>query len=87
VIANDKEVFTVTQSGSKYFKLKINTQTGEVVKKGDENNNQATQVPQSEIDSITENQGFKFVGVILQAQTNPTCIYFVHAGTAYRVCF
>jgi hypothetical protein len=87
LILYDKEVFTMSQGGSKYFKLKINTQTGDVVEKEDENKTQATMVPQSEIDSISENQGFKFIGVLLQAQTNPTCIYFVHAGTAYKVCF
>ena len=34
----------------KYLKLKINTETGEIVKKTDEDGNPATEVTQQEID-------------------------------------
>ena len=77
----------MTQGGSKYMKIKINTQTGEVVKVRDENNNKATKVDPTEIEQISQAQGFKHVALILYAQSNPRCVYYVYGGDYYRLCF
>jgi hypothetical protein len=76
----------MTKSGSKYFKIKINTETGEIVKKVDENNNPATQVTQQEMDQIYQNQGFKHVATILHSHSSPGCAYIVIGGWAFRIC-
>ena len=76
----------MAKGGSKYFKLKIDTDTGEIVKKEDENNIAATEVPQQEIDQIYQNQGFKHVATILHTHASPGCIFIIIGGKAFRLC-
>ena len=62
----------MTKSGSKYFKIKIDTDTGDVVKKADEKNIQATEVTPEELEQIHQSpNGFKHVGTILHAHSSP----------------
>ena len=77
----------MTKSGSKYFKLKIDTQTGKDVKKVDENNTEATEVTQAEIDQIYQGQGFKHVGTLLHTHASPGCVYYIRGGKAYKICY
>jgi hypothetical protein len=76
----------MTKGGSKYFKIKIDTDTGEIVKKVDENNNPATQVTQQEMDQIYQNQGFKHVATILHAHSSPGCVFLNIGGWAFKIC-
>jgi hypothetical protein len=76
----------MTKGGSKYFKIKIDADTGEIVKKVDENNNPATQVTQQEMDQIYQNQGFKHVATILHTHSSPGCVYVKIGGWAYKIC-
>jgi len=77
----------MTQGGSKKIKIKLKTQTGELEKITDEKNNQATQVDPTEIQQIYDGQGFKYLGVVLQAQTNPMCVYYYYRGVYWKICF
>ena len=77
----------MSKSGSKYMKIKINTETGEVVKIRDENNNKATKVDPTEMEQISQSQGFKHVGTILHAHSSPGCIYLIIGGWAWVVCW
>ena len=76
----------MAQGGSKFFKLKINTETGQIVKKVDENNNPATQVSQQEIDDIYQNQGFKHVATILHSHSSPGCVYISMGSLTFKLC-
>jgi hypothetical protein len=76
----------MAKGGSKFFKLKINTETGQIVKKVDENNNQAIQVTQQEIDDIYQNQGFKHVATILHSHSSPGCVYVSMGSLIFKLC-
>ena len=77
----------MTKGGSKYMKIKINIETGELVKVTDENNRQATKLTPQELQKLYQNQdGFKFVAMILEKQINPKCFYFVFQGSGFRLC-
>ena len=78
----------MAKGGSKKMKIKVRTQTGKVDPIVDENNNPATKVDPAEIQQIYESQsGFKFVGLILHAESNPRCVYYVYGGDVYRLCY
>jgi hypothetical protein len=78
----------MTKSGSKHMKIKLDTATGKMVEVVDENGNPATPLNQAEIDRIYQSpDGFKYVGVILHAESSPRCIYLVLGGTGYRICW
>ena len=75
-------------SGNKKMKVKVKKATGEVVYVKHENDDDAIQVTQAELDQIYQSpEGFKYVGVMLHATTNPTCIYFILGGWAYKICW
>ena len=76
----------MTKGGSKYFKLKINTQTGEVVKRVDENNNPAKELTPQELQQIYQTKAPKHIGEILYYQSSPGCIIVIIAGKAFRLC-
>jgi len=77
----------MTKSGSKYFKIKINTDTGEVVKKGDEKGNDATEITQAELQQVYQSKaGVQHVGTILHAHSSPGCVYIVIGGRVFRIC-
>jgi hypothetical protein len=77
----------MTKSGSKHMKIKLDTATGKMVKLVDENGNPATPVSQADMDQLYQSQsGFKYVGVILHAESSPGCLYFIVGGRAFKVC-
>jgi len=76
----------MTKGGPKFFKLKINTETGEIVDKADEDDNPVTEVTQQEIDDIYQNQGFKHVATILHTHASPGCIFVIIGGKAFKLC-
>jgi hypothetical protein len=76
----------MTKGGSNKVKIKLKTKTGELEKITDENNNSATEADPAEIQQIFQNQGFKYLGVVLQAETNPTCVYYYYRGVYWKIC-
>jgi len=71
---------------SKYMKLKINTETGEVVKKVDEHGVDAIPVDAAELQQVYQSQGFTHVGTILHTHSSPGCVYIVIGGWCFRIC-
>ncbi len=70
------------------MKIKVDTATGKTVKIADERGNPATPVSQAEIDQIYQSpDGFKYVGVILHAQSSPGCVYYLIDGRVFKVCW
>ena len=77
----------MTKSGSKYMKIKIETETGNIVKIADEKGNKATKVDPTELEQISQSQGFKHVGTILHTHSSPGCVYVHVGGWAFKICF
>ena len=77
----------MTKSGSKYMKIKIETETGNIVKIVDEKGNNATKVDPAQMEQISQSQGFKHVGTILHAHSSPGCVYFMLGGRAFKICY
>jgi len=62
----------MTKGGSKHMKIKVETETGKVVKVVDENGNEATPVDPNELEKIYQSKGgLKYVGVILHTHSSP----------------
>ena len=76
---------TKTKSGSKYFKIKINTETGEVFEKLDQNNKPAKELTPQELQQVYI-KGPIHIGEILFTHSSPGCVYIVVGGKAYEVC-
>jgi hypothetical protein len=74
------------KSGPKYMKIKISTETGDVVEKVDENNNPATQLTPAELQQLYNTQNPRHIGTILHTHSSPGCAYLVIFGWAYRIC-
>ena len=72
-------------SKSKYFKMKINTETGEVVKIKDEHENSGTQLTPQELEQLYQSD-FKYVGAIFHTHSSPGCVYYVVGGWAIKIC-
>ena len=78
----------MTKGGSKHMKIKVETETGKVVKVVDENGNEATPVDPKEIEKIYQSEdGFKYVGTILYTHSSPGCVYLCLGGTWYKICY
>jgi hypothetical protein len=77
---------TKAHSGSKYFKIKIDTDTGQVVEKVDGNNNPAKELTPQEIQNLYQNLAPQHIGILLFTHSSPGCVYFVVGGRAFRVC-
>jgi hypothetical protein len=77
----------MTKNGSKYMKIKINTETGEVVKIKDENGKNATQVSAEEAEQVQQNPNTKNVATILHTHSSPGCVYLISGGWAYKICW
>ena len=75
-----------TKSGSKYFKIKIDTDTGQVVEKVDGNNNQAKELTPQEIQHLYQNLAPQHIGTLLFTHSSPGCAYIVIGGRVFRVC-
>jgi len=76
----------MTQGGSKYMKIKISTETGEVVKVKDENNNKATELTLAELQQIYDTQNPQHIGTILYTHSSPGCVTVIVGGVARRIC-
>jgi hypothetical protein len=78
----------MTKSGSKYFKLKIDTQTGKVIKKVDEDGNDATEITSAELEQLYQSQaGVKHIATILYTHSSPGCIIVHIGGKIFKICF
>jgi len=78
----------MAQGGKKKMKIKVKTQTGELDKVTDNNDNPATPVTEAELQQIYQSpDGFKYLGVILYAENSPGCVYYISGGWAYKVCW
>ena len=78
----------MANGGNKKMKLKVKKATGEVVYVKHENDDDATPVTEAELQQIYQSpNGFRHVGVILHATTNPTCLYFIMGGWSYKICW
>jgi hypothetical protein len=72
---------------AKYMKIKLEIETGRVVKIIDENGNKAKKVSQKEVAEIYQSKtGFKHLGTILHTHSSPGCITVIFAGKAFRLC-
>ena len=72
--------------GNKKVKIKLKVKNGQLDKVTDENNIDAPEVDPAEMLQIHQNQGFTYLGVILQAQINPTCVFVCVRGKCYKIC-
>jgi hypothetical protein len=75
------------KSGSKYMKITISTETGELVKVTDENGNQAKKLTPAALQQIIQNQAPLKIGEILYTHSSPGCVIYVIGGYAYQFCF
>ena len=79
---------TLTKSGSKKMKIKIKTETGELDKVTDENNNDATEMTAEEVEQMYQNpEGFKFIGLVLYTHSSPGCVVYYSGGKYRKVCW
>jgi hypothetical protein len=78
----------MTKGGSKYTKIKINTETGELVKITDEKNNPATEMTPEEVEQMYQNQnGFEYIGLILHTHSSPGCVVYYSGGKYKKICW
>ncbi|KPJ77026.1 MAG: hypothetical protein AMJ54_09710 [Deltaproteobacteria bacterium SG8_13] len=75
------------KNGSKYMKIKISTETGEVVKIKDEKGVDATEVSAEELEEVQQNPNTDQIATILHAHSSPGCIYVVIRGWAKKICY
>ena len=61
----------MTKKGSKYIKIKIKTETGELVKVTDENGNPATQLTPEELQQIYQTHSPRHLGTLLHYHSSP----------------
>jgi len=77
----------MTKGGSKYTKIKIETDTGQLIKITDENGNNATQLTPDDLKEIYQNPaGFRYLGTIFHTHSSPGCVIIHIGGTALRIC-
>ena len=75
------------QPEKKKMKIKVKKSTGEIVEVTDEGD-LGTPVDPTELQQIYESpDGFRYVGTMLHAKSNPTCVYYVFGGKAYKICW
>ena len=78
----------MTKKGSKYTKIKIETDTGMLVNVKDENKNKASELTPEELKEIYQNPaGFKYLGVIFHTHSSPGCVIVHIGGKALRICY
>jgi hypothetical protein len=75
-----------TKHGSKYFKIKIDTDTGQIVDKVDGNNDPPTELTPQEIQHLYQNLAPQHIGTLLFTHSSPGCAYIVIGGRVFRVC-
>ncbi len=68
--------------------ITLDTETGKVVKAVDENGNEATRVDPKELEGIYQSKdGFKYIGMILHAESSPGCAYLIIGGWGFKICW
>jgi hypothetical protein len=81
--ASNKKV----KRGSKYIKITISTETGQLVKVTNENDQQADQLTPAELQQIMQNQAPLQIGEIFYTHSSPGCVIIVMFGSPYLVCY
>ena len=74
---------------AKKMKIKVRTDNGKtdpVVGTDGTTVTQPTEVTPEQMQEIYDNEGFKYVGVILWAKTSPGCVYYCSRGKCYKIC-
>jgi hypothetical protein len=69
------------------MKIKISTETGEVVKVTDENNNKATELTPAELQQIYQTKNPNHIGTLLYTHSSPGCIIVHIGGKIFKICF
>jgi hypothetical protein len=70
------------------MKIKINTETGELVKITDEKNNPASEMTPEEVEQMYQNQnGFEYVGLLLHTHSSPGCVVYYSRGKYKKICW
>lgn len=93
VLLAHQEVFTSTStgvgvgSGSKYMIIKVDTRTGDVKSKKNEDDEEATEVPKQEFNALKAQGKLKNVATIFHTQSSPGCVIIVLFGNAYKICY
>jgi len=77
----------MTKGGSKYMKIKISTETGQVVKVVDEKGNKASELPASDLQQIYQTQAPTHIGEILYTHSSPGCVILHIGGWIYKICW
>jgi hypothetical protein len=87
VLIAHQKVFTVTNvgpgSGSKYMKIKVDTRTGMVKSKKNEDEVAAEEVSKQVFDRSNPTS----VAEIFWSHTSPGCVWIVIGGNYYRICY
>ena len=71
----------------KYVKIRINTETGELIDIKDHNNKLAKKLTPAELQQIMQNQAPLQIGEIFYTHSSPGCVIIVMFGSPYLVCF
>jgi hypothetical protein len=73
---------------TKYFKIKIDFDTGEVVKIKSENPNThpARELTQQELDQLLQSE-YKDIGKIVHTHSSPGCVTYILGGWAIQICY
>jgi hypothetical protein len=74
------------KSGPKYMKIKISTETGDIVEKVDENNNPATPLTPAELQQLYNTKNPRHIATILHTHSSPGCVYIVIGGWGFSKC-
>lgn len=77
----------MVKTGSKYMKIKIKTENGEILKIKDENGMDATEVSVEEAELVQKDPDTKCVATILHTHSSPGCIYVVVRGWVRKICY
>jgi hypothetical protein len=70
----------------KYIKIRINTETGELIDIKDHNNKPGKQLTPAELQQIIQNQSPLEIGKILYTHSSPGCIIVTILGWPIMVC-
>ena len=74
--------------GSKYMKITISTETGQLVKVTDENDDAANQLTRAELQQIYKTKNPQHIGTILYTHSSPGCVYISIGGVPFGpICY
>jgi hypothetical protein len=73
-------------AGSRHMKIKLNVESGKLVKVVDGNGIKAKQATKAEMGRIHQSpNGFRYVGTILHTRHSPGCMYVTIGGNTYKI--